>query len=148
MTKRSPQNKPTPQQLALQSIDLLESSLHYPGEHPPFSSFHYNIHITSKADDEKNLVLVTVKIAVHNENIHQQLGSLAVNCVFTMSNFAEVVRLNAAGQPDMPEDLVEHLHSTALSTTRGIMFATFRGTFLHHAILPLIAPGAVTEDKK
>ncbi|MBC9933412.1 hypothetical protein [Chitinophaga qingshengii] len=148
MTKRSLPAKQGPQHLALQTIELLESSLHYPGEHPPFNSFHFDIHITSKADDEKSQVWVIVKIVVYHENMTQQLGSLAVNCIFTMSNFPEVVRLNAAGQPDMPDELVETLHSTALSTTRGVMFATFRGTFLHHAVLPLIAPGSVTEDKK
>lgn len=148
MTKRSSPAKTGPQQLVLLAIDLLDSSLHYPGNHPPFESFHFDIHITSKADDEKSQVLVTVKIGVHNENITRPLGSLTINCTFTMSNFADVVRLNAAGQPDMPDDLIETLHSTALSTARGVMFATFSGTFLHHAILPMIEPGSVTEDKK
>ncbi|WP_343746739.1 hypothetical protein [Chitinophaga sp.] len=148
MTKRSSPAKAGPQHLVLLAIDLLDSSLHYPGDHPPFENFHFDIHITSKADDEKSQVLVTVKIGVHNENITRQLGSLALNCAFTMSNFADVVRLNAAGQPDMPDDLVEVLHSTALSTARGVMFATFRGTFLHHAILPMITPGSIIEDIK
>ncbi|SKA43080.1 hypothetical protein SAMN04488128_106100 [Chitinophaga eiseniae] len=148
MTKRSSPAKTGPQHLVLLSIDLLDSSLHYPGDHPPFESFHFDVHITSKADDEKSQVLVVVTIGVHHETIASQLGSLTINCTFTMSNFADVVRLNAAGQPDMPDDLVETLHSTALSTARGVMFATFRGTFLHHALLPLITPGSLTEDKK
>jgi uncharacterized protein YbbC (DUF1343 family) len=32
------------------------------------------------------------------------------------------------------------LNSISLSTTRGAMFSTFKGTFLHGAVLPIIDP--------
>lgn len=148
MNKKSHVVTPGPVQPALQAIELLDSAIHYPGDHLSLNKFQFNIGITSKADDEKKLLFVIVKIDVHNENMHQLLGGITISCVFTLSNFDAVVRMNAAGQPDMPDYLVELLHSTALSTARGVMFATFRGTFLHNALLPLVTPGSLIEDQK
>ena len=41
---------------------------------------------------------------------------------------------------DLPQEFITLLNSIALSTTRGVMFSQFRGTVLHNAILPIIAP--------
>ena len=42
---------------------------------------------------------------------------------------------------------ISTLNSISISTTRGMMFSAFRGTFLHNAILPLIDPAFKEEDK-
>ncbi|NSL86586.1 hypothetical protein ECE50_007080 [Chitinophaga sp. Mgbs1] len=148
MTRKAQVISSGPVGLALKGMELLDHTLHHPGGHPVMTSFRFGINITSKADEERKLLTVIVKIDIHNESIHRLLGSVVVSCEYTLDNFDETVRINAAGQPDLPEALVETLHSTSLSTTRGVMFALFKGTFLHNALLPMIAAGSLTEDNK
>ncbi|CAL1518360.1 hypothetical protein [Chitinophaga sp. MM2321] len=146
MQKKTQIVKVEPVNLALKAIELLDNTIHYPGDRPALTSFNFNLNITSKADEEKRLLFVIVKVDVANENIHHLLGSITVSSIYTIDNFDEVVKINASGQPDMPEQLIETLHSTSLSTTRGVMFATFKGTFLHNALLPIIIPGSLIEE--
>jgi len=39
---------------------------------------------------------------------------------------------------NLPSEFITTINSLSLSTSRGILFMLFRGTFLHSAILPII----------
>ena len=41
---------------------------------------------------------------------------------------------------NLSDSFILTINSVAISTTRGLMFSSFKGTFLHEAILPLIDP--------
>lgn len=51
-------------------------------------------------------------------------------------------------QVSFPDNILVTFNSISISTMRGLMFAQFKGTFLHNAILPIIDPGSfITNDK-
>ena len=49
---------------------------------------------------------------------------------------------------DIPENFIITINSVALSTTRGLMFSLFKGTFLQGAILPLLDPSQYKKERK
>jgi len=49
-------------------------------------------------------------------------------------------RANKSKPLELPEPLATTLNSVSISTTRGLMFAIFRGSFLRKAVLPVVDP--------
>ena len=47
----------------------------------------------------------------------------------------------------LPSDIIIAINSISISTIRGIMFSTFKGTYLHNAFLPVIDPKAFNIEK-
>jgi hypothetical protein len=135
------ENKTESATLSLKAIELIKGSI----DTPPLPevalvNFSFNINIESKADEVQKLIFVIVSIEIKNEPQTQILGSIAASCVYLIDNFSDVVTKDSQGNLVIPKPLVDTLNSISISTTRGIMFSTFKGTFLHNAILPIINP--------
>jgi hypothetical protein len=134
-------------ELQLKSIELLQSSLSTPrNTNINMSSYTFNISIESRGDATNKLVFVIVSVEIKDAEQTLLLGSIAVSCIFEIANFKEVIQIDPAGQVIIPEGLMHILNSLAISTTRGVLFATFKGTFLHAAVLPMIDPTQITND--
>ena len=114
------ENKDTDVEMHLRAIELLNSSLTLPAN---------------------------PDITVTNFNFHSEvLGALSVSCIFDIVNFEDVITVEADGKVNIPQRLIETLNIISISTTRGVMFSTFKGTFLHSAILPIIDPQQLNTD--
>ena len=51
------------------------------------------------------------------------------------------------GMPqELPTDIIVTINSISISTIRGIMFSTFKGTYLHNAFLPIIDPKSFNSE--
>lgn len=125
--------------MQIRAIELLNSSLHYPANPTTASStFNFSIRIESKADAANKLVFVIVHVDIKTEDLTLVLGSLSLSCIYEIADFDAVIKMDAGGNLVMPESLIETLNSHSISTTRGVMFSTFRGSFLHGAVLPLV----------
>ena len=125
--------------LQLRSIELLDSSLRLPPtQDDQLSSFVFNIRIESKADANKKEVYIVVHVDIGCESQTLVLGAISVSCIFHIEHLETIISTSPNGNLEIPESLLNTLNAVALSTTRGVMFATFKGTVLHHAILPLI----------
>jgi hypothetical protein len=109
-------------------------------------SYAFNISIESRGDATNKLVFVIVSVEIKDAEQILLLGSLAVSSIFEIANFKEVIQLNSEGLVIIPESLRNTLNSIAISTTRGVLFSEFRGTFLHGAVLPIIDPTQITTD--
>jgi len=134
-------------ELQLKSIELLQSSLSTPrNTNINMSSYTFNISIESRGDATNKLIFVIVSVEIKDAEQTLLLGSLAVSCIFEIANFKEVIQLNSEGLVIIPESLRNTLNSIAISTTRGVLFSEFRGTFLHGAVLPIIDPTQITAD--
>ena len=125
----------------LKSIELLKESIDLPSV-PEISltNFNFNISLETKADATSKLLFVIVSVEIRSEDQNHLLGSLAVSCIYSVANFDEIIKIEADGKLDIPQPLVEILNSTSISTTRGVMFSSFKGTFLHNAFLPIVDP--------
>ena len=135
------ENKDFTVDLQLKSIELLKGSISLPSvPEVSLNNFNFNINLESKADATNKILFVIVSVEIRSEDQNHVLGSLAVSCIYSIVNFDEVVKIEADGKLDVPQPLVEILNSLSISTTRGVMFSTFKGTFLHNAFLPIIDP--------
>lgn len=128
-------------ELQIKAIELLNSSIELPANpNKPMTNFNFNIGIENRVDVTNKLIFVIVHIEVKNEDQSIVLGNLSVSCIFKIVNFSDIIKIEIDGKVNIPQKLVETLNSISISTTRGVMFSTFRGTFLHGAVLPIIDP--------
>jgi hypothetical protein len=135
------ENKDFTIDLQLKSIELLKGSINLPSvPEVSLNNFNFNISLESKADATNKFLFVIVSVEIRSEDQNHILGSLAVSCIYSIVNFDEVVKIEADGKLDIPQPLVEILNSISISTARGVMFSTFKGTFLHNAFLPIVDP--------
>lgn len=128
-------------EIQIQGVEILNSSLRLPvGQNTPLTNFNFNIRIESQVNSTNKLVFVITHIEIKNGDQSIALGALSVSCIFKIINFEEVVTVEPDGKINLPKPLIEILNSISISTTRGVMFSTFKGTFLHGAILPIFDP--------
>jgi transcriptional regulator with XRE-family HTH domain len=127
--------------MQIKAIELLNNSIILPpNAKNPITNFNFNLNIESKADTSKKLVFVIVNVEIKNDDQSLIIGTISVSCVYEIFNFEEVIKIEVDGRINMPPKLVETLNIISISTTRGVMFSTFKGTFLHNAFLPIIDP--------
>lgn len=135
------ENKDFNVEMQIRAIELLNGSLQLPAaQNTAVTTFNFNISIESKADAPNKLVFVIVHVKIKNDDHSLVLGALSVSCIFEIVNFDEVIKIEENGKLDIPQRLIETLNIISISTTRGVMFSTFKGTFLHGAVLPIIDP--------
>jgi hypothetical protein len=125
----------------IRGIEILNSSINLPNLPAiALSNFIFSIDLESKIDATAKLIFVVVTVEIGAEEYDPILGSLAVSCIYSISKFDDVIKMNAEGKLEIPPPLAELLNAASVSTARGVMFSTFKGTFLHNAFLPMIEP--------
>jgi hypothetical protein len=143
------ENKDFNVEMQIRAIELLRGSLNLPANpNTPVTNFNFNISIESRADAVNKLVFVIVHVEIKNDDHSAVFGTLSVSCIFEIVNFEEVITVEADGKVDIPQRLIETLNIISISTTRGVMFSTFKGTFLHGAVLPIIDPKQFQVDSQ
>jgi hypothetical protein len=103
-------------------------------------NFNFNINIETKADAPNKLLFAIIHIEILTEDQKTVLGGISVSCIFELKNFDDLIKIESDGKLNLPQQVVDIINSISLSTTRGVMFATFKGTPLHSAFLPIIDP--------
>jgi hypothetical protein len=135
------QNKDLSVSMQIRAIELLKSSVNTPASaNAPIINFTFNINIECNADPTNKLIFTIVHVEIKNDDHSHLLGSMSVSCIYEITNFDEIIRVESNGNVNVPDRLIETLNIISLSTTRGVMFSTFKGTFLHGAVLPLLDP--------
>ena len=135
--------------LQLIGIELLNSSLQLPPlQGTILSNFSFDLKVESNVDSQKKLVFVIVHVEIKTEDLKHVLGTLSLSCIYTIVNFEEVVKVSPEGKITLPPSLNDLLNSISISTTRGVMFSTFKGTFIHSAFLPIVDPRAFQQIEK
>jgi len=132
----------------IKGIELLDLNIIYP-KTPLIGEviFKFNINVEIKIVNEKSLIMAIVSVDIIDNKNADKYGFVKVNCIFGIANFMSFVD-EKTKKADFPKQLVTSLNSISISTTRGIMYDQFRGTFLHGAILPIIDPTFLEKNKK
>jgi hypothetical protein len=127
--------------LQLTAIELIRGGLVLP-EKPTvsLSTFNFVVNLETRADSSKKAIFIIVSVEIKSEDQQIVMGSLTASCMFIIMNFEELIKIDEARKISMPAGLSEILSSISISTTRGLMFSTFKGTFLHNAVLPILNP--------
>jgi len=122
----------------LKSVELIDVCL----KHPDKSNIHiqkynFNINIEQKINNENKLIIVIIDIKIMGDDKLLELGSIKTSNIYEILNFNDFI-ISDTDTAEFPEKFMMDLNSISISTTRGIMFSQFSGTYLHNAILPII----------
>lgn len=128
----------------LKTIELLNSELVMFEAVLGKELYSFEVEILHQVNEGINSVLIIIGVKIiREEKAKSQVGYLKASCIFEIVDFEKAILKNEEGQFIIPLNLASELNNIAIGTTRGIMFAQFKGTQLHNAILPVIMPAQV-----
>ena len=132
----------------IKGIELLDLNIIYP-KTPLIGEvvFKFNINVEIKTINDNSLAMAIVSVDILDNKTGEKYGLIKVNCIYGVDNFMSFVDAETK-KVDLPKQFVTALNSISLSTTRGIMYDQFRGTFLHGAILPILDPTFLEKNTK
>ncbi|MFV8359901.1 hypothetical protein [Flavobacterium sp. LS1P3] len=129
----------------LKNIEIAQSSLTaIDYALPDDVIFKFNINIEHLVNIDQNLNVIKPTVAIFVEDEQSILANLSVNLVFEIEDLANYA---IEKEVKLPSDIIIAMNSISISTLRGIMFSTFKGTYLHNAILPVIDPKSFHVNK-
>jgi len=122
----------------LVNIEILESEIKAPNEPLPTNViFSFDIELEQRFNVEQELIFVICDITTFPQNqIDQKLGKFRSSCIFKVNDLSKYITEDK--KTNLPEEIIITINSVSISTTRGLMYSLFKGTFLHGAILPLL----------
>jgi hypothetical protein len=122
----------------IKRIEVLNSSLKTPEIRSEVAGFNFEVGVRQGVNAQDKIVLAITSVSVYPVNSKELLGSFEAAFSFELEDFDNVFPepLNM----EVPDSLSMALNSISISTTRGLMFNAFKGTYLHNAILPLVDP--------
>jgi len=144
MTAQQKTNIPKYKLAAIELLDIHLYQKNRPQEEGKI--YHFNFNIEHKFNIEKKQIFVITTVNVLHEDKETLLGSIRVGCSFKMEDIEEYTD-HKKQSVDLPKEMLSNLNAEAISTTRGVMFANFSGTFLHRAYLPLIDPSQFFKEE-
>lgn len=132
----------------IKGIELLEMNLKHPQIPLELErTYNFNINIEQRINNEEKLVIVVTSVNIIHEEDQQCHASIKTSCIFLIENFKDFIVANT-NQVNLPDQFVVTLNSISLSTTRGIMFTNFKGTFMHNVFLPIVNPSTFIIKKQ
>jgi len=139
----------TPTGIKLTGIELLSSSLSRPElVAKDQTAFLFGITLMHDITREKKLIFVIANVDIQSIEEKKNIGSISVSLIFEIENFEEVVTIVDEQNFKLTEALKDVLNAISISTTRGVMFSTFKGTYLHNALLPIVDPRQLVKEKE
>ena len=135
-------------QYQIKSIELVGLSITPPKDlSAKTKTYQYNINIEHRIVPDKKWFLVMVTINILDDANNIKLGHVKVVVNFAINNFDDFLDASDKTKINLPEEMITVFNSISISTTRGIMFSQFRGTYLHNAILPIVDPKSFKKEK-
>ncbi len=128
----------------LKGIEILSSILKTPAEPRQISVFHFDIQFKSLANIKDNIVTILMEVTIKESG--DQMGQYSAVFHYGVDDLEKIAPVKVTNQVEIPQPLLQTLHGISASTLRGLMFASFKGTFLHNAILPLIDISALQPE--
>jgi len=123
----------------IKSIEILSFSINSKEKPLPEQlTFKFNVRLEFKTNDDLNYLYLITHIDIENVDLSIMVGQLSVSCIFQIENISKKIKIKDNHSIDIPTELLEELIEVSVSTTRGVMFSTFKGTFLHNAVLPIM----------
>lgn len=131
----------------IKAVELLDSEIHTPQiQLPQKIDFIFDISLEQRFSLEKDLIIVVCSIKTFRPDTPEQtLGFIKSSCIFEVKELGKFIKNK--NEVKLSKDFITTINSVSISTTRGLMFSVFRGTFLHSAVLPLINPSQYKLNK-
>jgi hypothetical protein len=130
----------------IEGIELLEYAVNSPSiKLPENIQYRFDVSIEHKISIELKKVFVITSFKILNDDLKLNLGQAKISCIYTFPDVESFLN-KENNKVDLPQNLIDVLNSISLSTSRGVMFTLFRGTFLHNVILPVVDPKTFTKN--
>ena len=131
----------------LTNIEILESKIKAPKEPLPKNTIYsFDITIEQRFNTEQELVFVICDVTIFPQGSPDvELGKYRSSCIFKVNDLNRYITKEQT--INLSDNFVITINSIAISTTRGLMFSLFKGTFLQGAILPLVDPTQYSRKK-
>ena len=130
----------------IDTIELLDYSLSGKDKEIPSEAvFNFDINIEHRFDIQNNRIIAISNFKIFIEGIEGDVGRASISCIF---NILEMSKYIDGNDITIPSEFITTINSLSLSTSRGILFMLFRGTFLYSAILPIINPSDFKKEVK
>ena len=133
----------------IKNIEILDININFPG---PIiqknNTFYYNINLQHRINQENKLIFVDTSVEIMHQDKKTKMGFLKASCVYFVETLLDYRSDKEGMLFDLPEVFITTLNSISISTTRGIMFSQFKGTFLHNAVLPILDPKGFKAEKQ
>ncbi|MET7000096.1 hypothetical protein [Chitinophaga defluvii] len=123
----------------IQGIELVSFSIQ-PQQATAFhkDALEFNIQQEQKTNAEKRLLIVFTTVTIKEAGKNSFLANLQVACGFGVPSFESLIKSDKKGNFILPHDLNIAISGIAIATTRGILYAQLRGSYLQNLILPLL----------
>ena len=126
-------------QYRIAGVDIISKEM---AQIPPNSitlQFHFDLNFEIKVLAEKKLVIPIISIKIRGgEKETTVLGGIKMACLFEIIDFEKKILINDKGEYAIPPNLEVAIMPITISTSRGVMYSEFKGTYLQNAILPVI----------
>jgi len=124
----------------IDAIELLEYALNTPTYSlSPDLNYKFDMSIEHKINLDIKKIFVICSFVIRSEIDDFQFAHAKISCVYDVPD-VEMYHNEVDKKVKLSESVGVTLNSVSLSTSRGVLFTLFRGTFLHHVILPIVDP--------
>lgn len=124
----------------LKGIEIIDLGINRPESLlPKETQYDMDVNIQHQIIGDEKTIIVTPTVTVSTGKKKISCASIKVSFFYIVANLEEFKKKDS-DELELPDSFITALNSISLSTTRGIMFANFKGTFLHNAILPIVNP--------
>lgn len=135
--------------IKLETIELLSKTMI---ERPQVGmigdKFNFNINVETKVNTTIKTVLYLVTIEITEIDKTQVIGSVKLGVSYSIVDFDKhITKRKNENIYDVPLELDALLKSMSVSTTRGVMFSEFTGTYLFKAVLPIVIFSPIVGDQ-
>ncbi len=131
----------------LSAVELLNMEMKHPQQdNVDLSTFHFDLKLQHRVNTEKQLVFVITTINVMNQDKSVQMAMMQTSCILEVQNIQQLV--DSENNVKFPNSFLDEINSISISTTRGIMYSEFKGTFLHKAFLPVFKAENLKKNKQ
>lgn len=123
----------------IHGIELMTFSIFPQPSHDYINeSFEFNVQQEPKSNWEKQLVFIFTTVTIKDTHVHNILANIQVACGFEITSFDDIIKRDKENNFLIPHDLNISLNRIAIATTRGILYAQLRGSYLQDTTLPLV----------
>ena len=127
------------------NIAILSNSIAVPKDlKEPIDIFTFNLSTEFHLNPNEKMVIVRVAVEILSKDQDLSLGNLTTENRFQIENYDEIVFNDEDERDNLPESFLVILNSISISTTRGVMWQMYKGTFLHNALLPIVDPQIIS----
>jgi hypothetical protein len=127
--------------LNIVNIEIIGQEMSFTPEFKPVKIYDFGLEIESKYDESNKLVIVKLIVEIRAEGY--RCASQTAQYWFNVEAYQDTIKRNAEGHFQIPRELQVKMNDIVINTARGLLYAEFKGTLLHDAILPVIDPAAL-----